>query len=167
MAEEWFDVVNERDEPVGRALRQEVHARGLRHRAVYVLVFDRAGRIFLQKRSLRKDMAPGRWDASCSGHVDAGEDYEAAAVRELDEELGVQAKPPLELILRVEARAETGWEFCRIYRLQHDGPLVLHPEEIERGEWREVGDVTRRMAGQPEEFTRPFRLIWSLLKEKI
>ena len=87
--------------------------------------------------------------------------------RELGEELGVTVQPPLEALLRVEARAETGWEFCRIYRLRHDGPLVLHPEEIERGEWCEVADVTRRMAAAPEDFTRPFRLIWLLLKEKI
>ena len=33
MAEEYFDVVNERDEPIGRATRKEVHARGLWHRA--------------------------------------------------------------------------------------------------------------------------------------
>ncbi len=50
--EEWFDVVNERDEPVARALRREVHARNLLHRAVHVLVFDQHGRVFLQKRSM-------------------------------------------------------------------------------------------------------------------
>ena len=45
---EWFDVVNERDEVIGRELRQNVHARGLWHRAVHVLVFDGAGRVFVQ-----------------------------------------------------------------------------------------------------------------------
>lgn len=96
MVEEYFDVVNERDEPIGRAARREVHARGLWHRAVWVLVFDRAGRIFLQKRSMKKDMSPGLWDGSCAGHVDAGEDYDTAAVRELGEELGLHVTTPLE-----------------------------------------------------------------------
>lgn len=54
--EEWFDVVNERDEVIGRELRRTVHARGLWHRAVHVLVFDSAGRVFLQKRSMTKDL---------------------------------------------------------------------------------------------------------------
>src|SRR6185436_20849387 len=72
--EEWFDVVNERDEVIGRELRRNVHARGLWHRAVHVLVFDRAGRVFLQKRSMLKDLSPGLWDSSCSGHLDSGED---------------------------------------------------------------------------------------------
>src|SRR6187401_1192215 len=93
MIHEYFDVVNERDEPVSRALRQEVHARGLLHRAVHVLVFDQHGRVFLQKRSMLKDTSPGLWDSSCSGHLDAGEDYDAAAIRELGEEIGVRLKP--------------------------------------------------------------------------
>ncbi|MFM9030724.1 MAG: NUDIX hydrolase, partial [Opitutaceae bacterium] len=88
--EEWFDVVNERDEVVGRETRREVHARGLWHLSVHTLVFDRAGRVMLQKRSLLKDLSPGLWDSSCSGHLDAGEDYDSAAVRELGEEIGVR-----------------------------------------------------------------------------
>ncbi len=161
MADEYFDVVNERDEPVGRALRREVHVRGRWHRAVHVLVFDAAGRVFLQKRSMLKDMSPGLWDSSCSGHLDAGEDYDAAAVRELGEELGLRSAPRPERTLRIEACAETGWEFCWVYRLRHDGPFVLHPEEIERGEWLATDEVTRRIAARPEEYCPAFRLIWS------
>ena len=89
MTEEIFDVVNERDEVVDRQPRRVVHARGLLHRAVHVLVFNARGEIFLQKRSLLKDRQPGVWDSSASGHVDSGEDYDACAVREVREELGV------------------------------------------------------------------------------
>ena len=162
MAEEFFDVVNERDEPVGRATRREVHARELWHRAVHILVFDAAGRIFLQKRSMAKDMSPGLWDSSCAGHVDAGEDYDAAAVRELREELGIRVAATPERWLRIEARDETGWEFCWVYRLQHDGPFVLHPEEIETGEWLATDELTRRLAARPEDYCPAFKLIWSL-----
>jgi len=104
--DEWFDVVNARDEVIRRATRREVHATGLWHRAVHVLVFDAAGRVFLQKRSMKKDLSPGLWDSSCSGHLDAGEDYDAAAVRELSEELGVRVSPPLARWFRVEACEE-------------------------------------------------------------
>src|SRR6266542_4522429 len=99
MADEYFDVVNERDEPVRRALRSEVHANAWLHRAVHVLVFDDHCRLFLQKRSMKKDTCPGLWDSSCSGHLDAGEDYDAAAIRELQEELGLSVTtPPLRWI---------------------------------------------------------------------
>src|SRR5450432_314688 len=90
MREEFFDIVDARDEVIGRELRGVVHARGLWHRAIHVLIFDGAGRVFLQKRSKSKDTAPGLWDSSCSGHVDSGEDYDSAAQRELGEELGLK-----------------------------------------------------------------------------
>ena len=75
MAEEIFDVVNERDEVVDQKPRAEVHRLGLLHRAVHILVFNSAGQVFLQKRSMSKDTHPGTWDSSTSGHVDSGEDY--------------------------------------------------------------------------------------------
>ena len=165
MADEYFDVVNERDEPIGRATRREVHARRLWHRAVHILVFDSAGRIFLQKRSMKKDMSPGLWDSSCAGHVDAGEDYNAAAVRELGEELGITLAETPERWLRLEPCPDTGWEFCWVYRLNHDGPFVLHPEEIETGEWLTTDEVRQRLAARPEDYCTAVRLIWSLTEQ--
>ena len=76
MNEEIFDVVDERDVVIGQNTRAEVHRLGLRHRAVHVLVFDRHGHIFLQKRSLLKDRQAGLWDSSSSGHVDAAPRYQ-------------------------------------------------------------------------------------------
>ena len=165
-AEEWFDVVNERDEVVGRATRREVHARGLLHRAVHVLVFDRAGRVFLQKRSMKKDMSPGLWDSSCSGHLDAGEDYDAAASRELGEEIGVHGAKPARWF-RLEACAETSQEFCWIYWLRHDGPFVLHPDEIDAGEWVTTAELTQRIATRPADYCSALKLIWSIAVRRL
>lgn len=165
--EEWFDVVNERDEVVGRETRRVVHATGLWHRAVHVLVFDREGRVFLQKRSMKKDLSPGLWDSSCSGHLDAGEDYDTAAVRELGEEIGVHGAKigstdsEVRRWFRVDACEETGWEFCWIYRLRYDGALTLEPEEISGGEWLSPDEVTRRVAACPQDYCSSFKLIWA------
>lgn len=169
MSEEWFDVVDASDAVVGRALRREVHARGLWHRAVHVLVFDSAGRIFLQKRSMTKDLSPGLWDSSCSGHLDSGEDYDTAATRELGEELGIPAAIAAQRTrwFRLEPSVETGWEFVWVYRLQHDGPFTLHPEEIETGEWLTLAEVTRRIATRPTDYCPSFKLIWRTVAEGI
>ncbi len=86
--DELFDVVDHEDHVLGQAPRHEVHAKGWLHRATHVIVHDAEGRIYLQKRSPAKDTFPGCWDSSCSGHLDAGEDYAVAARRELGEELG-------------------------------------------------------------------------------
>jgi len=161
MQEELFDIVNDRDEIVGRAPRREVHARGLWHRAVHVLIFNAAGQVFLQKRSMRKDTAPGCWDSSCSGHVDAGEDYDASARRELGEELGLALPAPPARWFRLEACAETGWEFVWVYRLRHEGPFTLHPGEIESGQWFAPAELAARLRERPQDFASSFRLIWS------
>ncbi|MGC4073121.1 MAG: NUDIX domain-containing protein [Nibricoccus sp.] len=162
--DEVFDVVDADDVVIGQATRREVHAKGLWHRAVHVLVFEpgNARKVFLQKRSMAKDTAPGCWDSSCSGHLDSGEDYAGAAVRELSEEIGLVVRGPevLTEVLRLSATADTGWEFVRVYRMESAGPFALHPAEIERGEWWAVEDLARALAEKPETFARAFRFIW-------
>jgi isopentenyldiphosphate isomerase len=159
--DESFDIVDARDLVIGQATRGEVHANGLWHRAVHVLVFNAAGNVFLQKRSLAKDSSPGCWDSSCSGHLDAGESYDAAAVRELQEEIGLSVAAPPERWFRLGACAQTGWEFVWVYRHASEGPFDLHPAEIERGEWFAPGAITRALAERPAEFTPAFRLVWA------
>jgi isopentenyl-diphosphate delta-isomerase len=160
MSEEIFDIVNERDEVIGRLPRPQVHREGHKHRAVHVLVFNARGDVFLQKRSMTKDTFPGAWDSSASGHVDSGEEYDACAVRELREELGLAiASPPLRL-LKIAACAATGQEFCWVYRLASEGPFVLHPEEIESGEWFTPARVTELIHRRPSDFASAFVLIW-------
>ena len=162
MTEDIFDVVNERDEVVGRAPRSEVHARGLLHRAVHVLVFNGRGEIFLQKRSMKKDRQPGVWDSSCSGHVDAGEDYDETAVRELDEEIGLHLKAPPPRLFKIDACEETDAEFVWVYRCENEGPFQLDPEEIDKGGWFAPERVTQWIKERPEEFATAFVLIWGL-----
>jgi isopentenyldiphosphate isomerase len=164
MEEEIFDVVNERDEVIGRAPRREVHRLGLRHRAVHVLVFNSRGQVFLQKRSLAKDRQPGLWDSSASGHLDAGEDYDACAARELGEELGWHPPGPLERLFKLPAAPETGQEHVWVYRCAGEGPFRLHPGEIERGGWFAPQEVSRWLADRPEELADAFRVIWAQVR---
>lgn len=164
---EIFDVVNERDEVVGRAPRSEIHRLGLRHRAVHVLVFNGRGELFLQKRSLQKDCHPGTWDSSASGHLDSGESYDAGAVRELREELAMIPDQPLERLFEIGACPETGQEFVRVYRCQAEGPFQLNPDEIEGGGWFGMADLSRWLAERPRDFAPAVRLIWRRLGLRI
>jgi isopentenyldiphosphate isomerase len=159
-ADEIFDVVNERDEVVGREQRGEVHRLGLRHRAVHVLAFNSKGEVFLQKRSMLKDTFPGAWDSSSSGHLDSGEDYDACATRELREELGLELPQSPVRLFKIEACLETGQEFVWVYRCETEGPFTLHPEEIETGGWHSPEAVTRWMQARPGEFADALLLIW-------
>jgi isopentenyldiphosphate isomerase len=158
--EEVFDIVNERDEVIDRRPRSEVHRLGLRHRAVHVLVFNSRGQIFLQKRSMKKDRQPGLWDSSASGHLDSGEDYDAAAVRELREEIGLSTVNAPRRLFKINAGPETDQEFVRVYHVEAEGPFELNSEEIERGGWFDADEVTRWIAERPQEFASAFRFIW-------
>lgn len=165
MAEEIFDVVNDRDEVIDHRPRSEVHRLGLKHRAVHVLVFNRAGHLFLQKRSMRKDCFPGTWDSSASGHLDRGEAYDACAVRELAEEIGLRVASTPERLFPIEARPETGQEFVWVYRQPSEGPFQLQPEEVDRGEWFHPDVITQWIDRRPADFAPAFVLIWRLLNE--
>ena len=163
MNEDIFDVVNDDDEIIGRELRSVVHARGLLHRAVHVLVYNAAGQLFLQKRSMAKDNDPGLWDSSCSGHVDSGESYAVAAERELMEEIDLLVDEPMEELFKIEASAGTGWEFAVIYRTEDEGPFNLCPEEIDEGRWFTPEEINNALASEPEKFSPTFKIVWGRL----
>jgi isopentenyldiphosphate isomerase len=158
---EIFDVVNERDEVIGQKPRDEVHRLGLMHRAVHVLVFNSRGQVFLQKRSMKKDRQPGLWDSSASGHVDSGEDYDACAVREVREEIGLQLKAVPQRLFKLVASPETDQEHVWVYRCTSEGPFTLNEDEIERGGWFAPDEVTSWMSDKPEDFASAFAMIWS------
>ena len=160
MKEEIFDIVNEQDEVIGRNTRPEVHRLGLRHRAVHVLVFNSRGKIFLQKRSMKKDCFPGAWDSSAAGHLDCGEDYDGCAVRELREELGIAPSKPLQRLFKLSATRETGMEHVWVYRCEAEGPFTLHPEEIDRGEWFAPEYLTNWINERPQDFASALIVIW-------
>lgn len=168
---EWLDVVDRRNQVVGRERRGVIHRRGLLHRAVHMLLQDGAGRFFLQRRSFTKDTFPGRWDSSASGHVDSGEDYDTAMRRELGEELGWT--PPAGIAwprpcLCFPAQPLTGNEFVHVYA----GPagkaaLQPHPDEIIEGRWLAPPRVDAWLSHAPHDFADAFRLLWPLFRLQV
>ena len=177
--DELFDVVDENDQPVGTMPRREVHRLQQRHRAVHLLVVNQAKKIFLHKRSMKKDLFPGVWDSSAAGHVGAGEDYDSTAVRELREELGIALpadamslragahRPQLEKLFKIDAREETGQEFVWVYRVESEGPFMLEADEIERGEWFTPAEIDRWIAERAHELAPAFLYLWPLAKAKL
>jgi 16S rRNA (adenine1518-N6/adenine1519-N6)-dimethyltransferase len=146
------------------ARRAEVHGNNLRHRAVHILIFNEAGEVFLQKRSRWKDRHPFLWDSSAAGHVSAGEAYDAAAGRELQEELGIQV--PLEKIAKLSASDKTGQEFIWLYRGVHPGDFKLNRSEIEAGRFFSTKVVTGWIAARGKDFTPGFLECWKSYREK-
>ena len=159
---EHFSVVSEEDHVIGGAERATVHGDNLRHRAVHILIFNEKGELFLQKRSRRKDRHPCLWDSSAAGHVNAGEEYDEAAARELEEELGVTT--PLERLVKLAATERTGQEFIWVYRGRHEGPFQLARSEIELGGFFRPDLVTAWLAARPKDFAPGFAKGWEAFR---
>ncbi len=150
---EIFDVVDEQDRVIGQAAREEVHGNpSLIHRVAHVLVFDHSGELFLQKRSIKKDVQPGKWDTSVGGHVDAGESYDDAALREMREELGISGVK-VEFLYTYLHRNSYESEYVKTYRCVWDGPIETDPQEIEKGRFWSLQEIRRTPR---EKFTPNF-----------
>jgi isopentenyldiphosphate isomerase len=138
---EWFEVVDVEGRVLRLARREECHSDpSLLHRVVHVLVFDRAGRLYLQLRSRHKDIQPGKWDTSVGGHLRPGETELKAAQREMAEELGIQGAP-LDCLYQYIMRSPVETEWVTTYRTVWEGEIRPDPREIEDGRFWEAGEI--------------------------
>ena len=148
---EWLDIVDERGRLTGETIDREIaHREGILHRTSHLwLLRRREGKIqvLLQKRSQNKDSHPGCYDISSAGHIPAGVDFLPSALRELKEELGLEADAG-ELILCGTRRIRYEGEFhgrpfrdnqvSRVYALWRDvepEALTLQRDEVESVLW--------------------------------
>lgn len=159
---EIFDVVDENDTITGTSSRAEVHERNLMHRAVHIFVFNKNGDLYLQKRSMGKDMNPGVWDSSVSGHLDSGEDYLSAAIRELSEEMGIEEVSPEELkeVSSISPSEQTGWEHIRLFTLNHVGSIHFPAAEIDSMMPFPLEEIRMWSERRPEDFSPAFLIMF-------
>ncbi len=159
--EELFDVVDANDQVIDCQPRSVVHASNLLHRSVHVLACDADDRVFLQLRGPDRDCDPNLWDSSVGGHLQSGESYDQAVMRETQEELGVTLTAVPRRLFKLSASPSTGYEFCWVYRLSHAGPFTIDSSEAAAGRWFSAAELNERLAAQPASFTSSFRLIWA------
>lgn len=152
--EEIFDVVDEHDRVIGQAPRSVVHAQKLLHRAVHVFVFNSRTELLLQKRSARKDEYPLCYTSSASGHLSAGETYETAAPRELEEELGISGE--LEWLAKFPAGPQTSQEHTVLYRTVTDASPTIDVHEIDAATYHSLDEIAHMIAHTPEAFSPCF-----------
>ena len=150
-SDERVEVVDEHDHVVEVVTRQRMRATNLRHRAVYILVTDSADRLLIHRRSDTKDVWPGRWDVAAGGVVWVGEPYDSAALRELVEELGIDAAPlGLLELLGPCAYADADVALVgRVYRVRHDGPVHFADGEVVEATWVSRSELLERLRRDP------------------
>ncbi|OAT31205.1 putative Nudix hydrolase [Buttiauxella brennerae ATCC 51605] len=140
---EWVDIVNEDNEVIAQASREQMRAQRLRHRATYIVVHDGMGKILVQRRTETKDFMPGMLDATAGGVVQADEQLLDSARREAEEELGIAGVP----------LAEHGQFYfedtnCRVwgslFSCVSHGPFALQEEEVSEVCWMSPEEITAR-----------------------
>ena len=131
MNKELLDIVTEKGETIRALPRAEIHGNpSLIHRVVHVLVFNGKSELLLQKRSMTKDVAPGKWDTSVGGHVNSGESLKDAVSRETKEELGISGCDPKFLYTYIYSN-DYETELVYTYSCTHNGKIDFQEDEID------------------------------------
>ena len=141
MKEEWFPLVNEMGETIGKATRKECHSGSKQlHPVIHLHIFNDAGELYLQKRSMTKDIQPGKWDTAAGGHIDYGETVEEALRREVREELGITAFTP-QFITRYVFESTIEKELVNTFRTIYNGEIKPDTEELDGGRFWSLEEI--------------------------
>ena len=138
---EWFPVVESNGVVVGRSTRMYCHsgAKPL-HPVVHIHIIDRMSRIYLQKRSMKKDIQPGKWDTAVGGHVAYGESIMEAVYREASEELGFSEFNPIHIVT-YEFESPVERELVNVFAAVGSFELYPDMDEVDEGRWWPVEEI--------------------------
>lgn len=163
--QEMFPVVRPTGEVVGMASREYCHGGSrLLHPVVHLHVIDRNERLYLQKRSLKKDIQPGKWDTAVGGHVDFGEQILEALYRETYEELGFTKYNPVYL-LSYEYHSDRENELVNVFAAVGSFELSPDKDEVEEGRWWSLAEIHDNIGNSV--FTPNFEHEFSMIYPKL
>ena len=151
-------LVDDADKQVGLAPKMEVHRRGLKHRALSVLVRDTRGRMLLQQRAAGKYHSGGLWANACCSHPRVGESNAKAASRRLLEEMGVDCEDLTELFV-AHYRAQVSHDLIE-NELVHvfggtmeTGAVAPDYDEVGDWKWMPYDELKADVATHPERYS--------------
>lgn len=142
---EMFPVVDPSGLVEGIASRQYCHSGSkVLHPVVHLHIIDRFGRLYLQKRSMKKDIQPGKWDTAVGGHVDFGETLLEALFRESSEELGLREFNPVYIESYV-FESEIEKELVNVYAAVGSFTLSPDMDEVDEGRYWDIKDIEENL----------------------
>lgn len=163
-------LVDMRDRALGLEEKMAAHEKGLLHRAFSVFLF-RGDEILLQKRASSKYHCGGLWTNTCCSHPRDGEEVKAAAVRRLNEEMGIQTEDIEEIDSFVYCypfdNGLTEFEFDHVLIGEYDGPYKINPEEVDEIKWVKINDLLDDMQKNPSAYTPWFIVALGKVVERI
>ncbi|HTE84709.1 MAG TPA: NUDIX domain-containing protein [Dehalococcoidia bacterium] len=140
---EELDVVDDADRVLARASRARIHDEYLIHRSVMFFVLDEEDGVFVNQRSALKPMYPSFWSIAFGGHVQAGETYEEAVAREVEEETGLRDR--VFSITSFQKRTADERENVKVYGVRAREELRLFADEIEQGRFVTMAELNEML----------------------
>jgi isopentenyl-diphosphate Delta-isomerase len=167
MSGEEVILVDENDNATGTMEKMEVHKRGLLHRAFSIFILNKKGLLLLQKRASGKYHSPGLWTNTCCSHPRPGETIMLAALRRLEEEMGIQC--PLQKSFQFIYRAKfdnglTEHELDHVLVGVSDDLPVLDYDEVEDFSYMDVDFLSYDIETNPAKYTVWFRISFPKVK---
>lgn len=154
-------LVDEHDNEVGVMEKQEAHVQGALHRAISVFIFNSKNELLLQQRAGDKYHSALLWTNTCCSHPRQGEAVADAAVRRLQEEMGITC--PLEKAFSFVYKADfdnglTEHEYDHVFIGVSDSVPVPDSNEVASWKYISSAELKTSMADNPNEFTEWFRI---------
>ncbi len=167
MGEALILIVNNQDKPIGAMSKDQAQNEGLIHRLSRVMLEDSTGNVLLQRRASGSKYYPNCWDSSAAGHVDEGEDYEVAALRELEEEIGLSGVKLKEIGYYYKHTFYQGKDlkrFNKVYKgnILRQAEFVLQQSEVSEVGWFTKHEFSDLVTKNPDSLTEPLHEIFNL-----
>lgn len=136
-SDEYLDLVDERDQIIGKKKRSEVYAEGLSNfRVVNAFVVNSKGEIWIPRRTAHKRLFPLCLDISMGGHVESGETYEQTLKRETLEELNINTSIlPVRFLGHLTPKKDGVSAFMHVYEIKTDEEIKYNPEDFTEYFW--------------------------------
>lgn len=161
-------LVDSNDNTIGQMPKMEAHEKGMLHRAFSVLIFNSNGELLLQRRAVGKYHSGGLWTNTCCSHPQPGQDIAIAAVKRLQEEMGIRANIDYHSCFMYRTELDHGlqeYEFDHIYTGRSDELPVLNPDEVMEYKYLSPEKVSEDMLKNPETYSVWFKIIWHKLMD--
>ncbi len=161
-----MDIVDLNDSIIGQADFDDVYAsiktkNPMIFRSVAIFVLNSENRLLIQKRSSSVKVSPRLWDSSAAGHIDVGESYLEAAIKELSEELGIKAKKKDLIFVGKLAPNKNLISFSVLYLINYNGPIKTN-EEVEKIKFISINEVKKDIKKNPKKYSEHFKIIFNL-----
>jgi len=170
MGVEHVILVDEQDREIGTMEKMEAHRRGRLHRAFSVFVFDDEKRLLLQQRATHKYHSGGLWTNTCCSHPRPTEATQEAAIRRLQEEMGIKADLAYAFSFHYRAPFSNGLvehEFDHVFTAHSGQQPSINPDEVSGFRWIGLEELEKEIAAHPEAFTAWFKQIYKSVFEHI